>query len=167
MACLFHFLQSNKYQGPLDSTKMSVIVPDHDPDLRAGQREGEFDGYTLEIKSQDPQILKYYPEMKGGWSIHGDRAIRACKIVTAHDASKVSTFSPRSHVYCANNKHAKPQPALNHICRGLYWLKPEVLPRSIRFELFDYLTELKFDQRLYSSNTVFHAQMFWEAQKCT
>ncbi|KAF2121201.1 hypothetical protein BDV96DRAFT_682471 [Lophiotrema nucula] len=148
IACLFHFLQTNKYHGPLDGTKMSAIVPDHDPNLKAGQSGGQFGGCTVRIQSLDEQILQFFPQMKDGWSIHGDRALKARTIVTSHELFEETR-----------------QPALKNVRPGLHYLKPEALTRPIQFELFDFLAELKLNQPKYSSNAVFHAQMFWEAQK--
>ena len=61
------------------------------------QPASEENGMTIEFMSSDSAILQHFPEFEHTWILHGDRAVKASKIITHHELFNERKLAPSSN----------------------------------------------------------------------
>ncbi|KAF2003055.1 hypothetical protein P154DRAFT_573457 [Amniculicola lignicola CBS 123094] len=160
---ILYFHRTNKTTSPpystsskLASTPALCTHPTPHPgstnpppwEYQSNQRAGEECGLTLELRSNAPHIISRFPELQKSYIVHGDRALRACKLITFHELFERENTN-----------------AFELVGEGDWRCQPELLPDPIQRELYNYLRGLWSVDETFSSDAVFHAEMYEAAIK--
>ncbi|KAF2797453.1 hypothetical protein K505DRAFT_358417 [Melanomma pulvis-pyrius CBS 109.77] len=144
---LFHFFKRGTYHGPVKTARFHTPVWENNCDNPAGEENG----MTLELWSEDPAVLEHFPELEDTCFIDGDKAVRACKLITNHE------------LFPKHNDRAFQ--SIGSFDPNYYRCQLDLLPTPIKLELCTYFSHLGTRSDDYDSNPVFHAYMFDTAVK--
>ncbi|KAF2647664.1 hypothetical protein K491DRAFT_292686 [Lophiostoma macrostomum CBS 122681] len=86
---LVRYLQNRTYAGPIPERGRRVPSWERNSNTPASSDSG----CTIHFRTNSSALLERFPELRDvmGWTIHGEAAVKACKVITHHADSQSST----------------------------------------------------------------------------